>query len=362
MAGREAKGRYKEDEIDMANVQQITREYVLRARTEGVAETTAATQRLGVSQDALAVSVSTQSKSSLSAAAALERHQRSLDQAYRSTQQFAAVQRDLERAQQQGLISSARQAELMAIASNRYQQGSTTSKALEKSLSGVSGQLIALSAGAGPVGVFLSALGPWGVAAAVGIGGLAAAFNLAKEGAERMGEKAIALRQFMEVTGLTVDQFGALKHAAADLGFGTDDVTRIMQRLTANMNDTRRASGGLFEDVRKLGGGLSDQLRSAKTETEFINALAQAYKSAGDQASRAEIAKAVGGRGGIGAAGAILGAVGDAGGLDALAGKTKGLLGVTKEQVDELAKMKARIDELRKNTANIWDSLASKES
>jgi hypothetical protein len=344
----------------MGNVQQITRDYLLRARTEGVAETTAAAQRLGSATDALATKTETQSKSAISAAAALERQQRQLDLNYRSMKQFEQSQRDLDRAQQQGLISTARHAELMASATQKYGQASTASKALQAATSGVSGQLIALSAGAGPVGVFLSALGPWGIAAAAALGLVGAAFHFVAEESARMGTKAIELNQFKEVTGLTIAQIGALRHSGAELGIAGDTVSGSFGRLTSQLTEARRASGSLYDDVRLVSGGLANELQNTTDTAGGINALAKAYQQAGDQAQKASIARAVFGRGGAGL-GPVLGAIADAGGIDELAKHTKLLGEAMDAQNARWAKMQAQIEETNKRAKNILATVFTEE-
>ena len=96
--------------------------------------------------------------------------------------------------------------------------GERAMAAFGKATSGVQGQLIALSAGAGPAGVFLSALGPWGIAAAVGIGAGQQALTAMVGAAHDLAGKAEELRRFSEATGLTTDQVQALRLEASRFG------------------------------------------------------------------------------------------------------------------------------------------------
>jgi 3-hydroxyisobutyrate dehydrogenase-like beta-hydroxyacid dehydrogenase len=144
----------------VANVQQITRDYVLRATTQGVAETTAAAQRLGAATDVLATKTEAVTKSQTSAAAALEKHQRSLDLNYRASKQYESVQRDLDRAQQQGLITTARHAELMALASQRFNQVGRSGQAFGVITQSLNAQVQASAGSLGTMGQALSATGP----------------------------------------------------------------------------------------------------------------------------------------------------------------------------------------------------------
>lgn len=334
----------------MANIQQITRDYLLRARTEGVAATTAAAQQLGAATDSLATKTETVTKSQVSAATALDRLQRQLDTSYKSAKQFEQAQRDLDRAQQQGLLSLTSHATLLAKATQQYGQASAASRAFQTVTSGVSGQLIALSAGAGPVGTFLSALGPWGLAAAVGIGALSAALNYAIEQANKAGEKAIALRQFSDVTGLTVGQIKALNQAGAQLGIDSDSVAGSMEKLATNLDQARNAQGALYDAVRRVDGGLADQLRTSRDFPAALSIISQAWVQAG--ASQAAFSKSALGKGGV-IDGLILGSIAAAGGIEGLEKRFQSLANVTDDAVGKLAKLKIENTELQKQIDGI---------
>jgi hypothetical protein len=88
-----------------------------------------------------------------------------------ATYQQAQTKIDKVTQRHDALIKSARESTGALTLGERAMDG------CRKATSGVSGQLIALSSGAGPVGVFLSALGPWGVAAAIGIGAAAGSIH-----------------------------------------------------------------------------------------------------------------------------------------------------------------------------------------
>lgn len=233
-------------------------------------------------------------------------------------------------------------------------------KALTAALSGVSAQLIALSAGAGPVGVFLSALGPWGIAAAVGLGGLATAFSYVKEEAARMGSKAIELNAFRAATDLTIAQISALKQAGAQLGVTGDTVQTSFERLTAGLQDARRATGPLYDDVQKIDGGLAKQLESARTVAEGIDVLAKAYKSAGDASAKLDLSRSIFGRGGA-PLGAVLGKVDEAGGLAKLSTQLKNVGDQTDDTTDRWARMQAKIEETERRAKNILASIFTEQ-
>jgi hypothetical protein len=271
-----------------------------------------------------------------------------------ATQAAAEMQLAKVRAEHEKGITKLREQNGQLTASERAYSG------LSKVLGGVSGQLIAMSAGAGPVGVFLSALGPWGIAASVGLGALGAAFAYVKEESSRMGAKAIELRQFADVTGLTIEQVKLLRREGAQTGVEGDTVASSFQRLTANLDDTRRASGALYDDVRRIDGGLAEQLRTTSSTADAISVLANAYKNAGDEAQKAAIARAAFGRGGT-VLGPVLNSIADAGGLDRMSKSTDELSKKTDEQTRRWAQMSAQITDTEKRAKNILASIFTDE-
>ncbi|MBP2495379.1 Ca2+-binding EF-hand superfamily protein [Methylobacterium sp. PvP062] len=115
---------------DLDTIQEIR----IVASTEGVNETIAAANRLGTSLDKLAttndnlaaseaqvaVAGDRTTKYRISAAAAADRLQRSLDAEYRAQKQMEAALKDIERARSQGIISATREGELLKLAQDRY--------------------------------------------------------------------------------------------------------------------------------------------------------------------------------------------------------------------------------------------------
>jgi hypothetical protein len=344
----------------MASLETI-RLITIKATAEGVDPATQSLNKLAAAQDNVAVVSDKSSKSTLSMQNVLDKQQRSLDANWRSSTQYGKAVSDLERAHAQGLTTLDRHNQLMGLAADKYGQASTTSKAFAAATTGVSAQLIALSAGAGPVGVFLAALGPWGIAAAVGLGAVAAAFNYVAEESARMGQKSIDLQQFAAVTGLTVSQIAALRAEGAELGIAGDKITMSFERMTGQLAEAHRANGTLYEDVRKINVGLADELRQTTTTADAINVLARAYKQAGDDATKAQIARAAfGGRGGQ-ALGPVLGQIADAGSLGVLSDKMRSLNDATDVETKHWAQMQAQIDETNKRAKNILASIFTEE-
>ena len=121
----------------------------------------------------------------------------------------------------------AQQVIAMKSATGATQEASVLAQRFSAALSGVSGQLIALSAGAGPVGVFLAALGPWGIAAAVGLG------VLTSKSIESIG----AFRKFEEES-LTLNSM--LKSTGFAAGKTAEDIEKMATEI-GNISEVRKA-------------------------------------------------------------------------------------------------------------------------
>jgi Ca2+-binding EF-hand superfamily protein len=270
-----------------------------------------------------------------------------------ATSDAAKSQMDAVRQKHEGMIQTIREQTGQLAGNEKAWLG------LKNATSGVSGQLIALSAGAGPVGVFLSALGPWGIAAAVGIGAISAAINHMISEANRMGEGAIAMRTFSETTGLSITQLKTLGRAGAEFGIGTDIISASIEKFTVNMEEARKGQGKLYDEVRKIDGGLADELAAATTTAKAWDVLAKARAAASDQSKNA-LSKAAFNKGGL-ETGLVLDVTAEAGGLDVLVAKQQKLNGMTDEQIKKWGLTKVQIDETQKRTANMMAAVYSQE-
>jgi hypothetical protein len=289
----------------LANVEQITRDYLLRARTEGVAETTAAAQRLGAATDSLATKTETVSKSQVSAATALERHARSLDLAYRSSQKFEAVQRDLDRAKVQGLegtkaytVASDGLAAAQAKAAEQFGKASVASRLFSQATSGVSGNLIAMSAGLGPVGVALAGLHPVGLVVAATFGLLVSVFERTGHMADEFADKANNIRRIIDQAQVSGVVFKVLSDQFKKVGLDADDVGNLLLQVNRRFSELREGGGKFLEVVRGIDGGIADMMQRAQTTEEVLFGLQAAMLKAGDTFKRTELFQAAGGRGG----------------------------------------------------------------
>lgn len=196
---------------------------------------------------------------------------------------------------------SRHEANIQAIKEHTGQltSGERAMVAFRNATSGVQGQLIALSAGAGPVGVFLSALGPWGIAAGVGLGLIEKGLNAISDGAHALAEKTRELRQFSEITGLTTQQVQALRSEAGKFGLTGDEAQTAIQQFTARFNELRLGSGELLTQIRRINPALADQMQAMTNAGDALTLFGQALQNVDNIFQRNALVKAATGRGGL---------------------------------------------------------------
>lgn len=330
------------------------RTITIKAQQQGVPETSAALNKLAAAQSGVAVASDTSTKSTLSMQSAFDRQQRSLDASFRSSQSYAKAVSDLDRAHAQGLSSIARHNELMAMAAQKYGQGSTFGNAFTKTLSGVTGSLIAMSAGAGPVGVFLSALGTWGTAAAVGLGAARSGFEFFNAEATRMGEHALAVRNFADSTGFAIAEIKALKLAGGELGIEGDRIQAWAERFAISLDDVRKGIGPVADRIHAINPDLLIQIERTRSNAAAWDLMAKAADGAGMSVQK--FLREVAGRNSA-QLGLVFAATEEAGGLSALTSQRASSTDGTDAQVREWAKLTAEIDEAKKRADNYFASI-----
>lgn len=294
----------------------VVRTITIRGKSDGVEEATAALKKLAEAQGSVAITSDTTTKSSLSIQAAYNSQTMRLDAAARASAKMATETRTADQAQQAGLITTQQHAERLELINEKYGKATLSSKAFEAATSGVNGQLIALAGGAGPIGVFLAALGPWGLAAAAGLGALQKAMAFVSDEAARMGTLSRSLRDSAETMGVTTDQLQALNVAAASAGVSTEKNAQSFERFTVQLNQLRSGAGQLYVELQAVDRGLVNELARTRDVTSAIDILATAYANTTDQVKRNAIARAAFGRNGFDEGNVLLQIAGG-GGLDA---------------------------------------------
>lgn len=342
----------------------VIRTITIKGKTEGVDEATDALKKLADAQGNVAIVSDKVNKTGLSVSDAYQKQTLRLDAAAKSQSQVAAQTSIADKMLAQGGITATDYAARIDLINKKYGEGAATSRAFAAATSGVSGQLIALSAGAGPVGVFLAALGPWGLAAAAGVGLLAVAFEEAKRTATLLAAEAVSLERFAETTGLSTSTLQALTQAAAKHGVSAEEATNAVVRFTTAWAEARDGGGTFLSQLQKIDPGLADQIQRTKDSATAFDLLTKAIKAAdeaGNISQRNQLLRAAGGRGGVAALTGVSAASTEAGGLSNLtqqaveAGKA-----IDDKLLKEIQVLKSELDETTKHADLLMGSVGAK--
>jgi hypothetical protein len=336
--------------MDVEEIATIT----VRGTSEGLDEVKAGLDGVTKSQADLAnqstvtaTVTETTAKKHLDASAAYDKLHNSLDATAAATAAYAQRQSLITAALNQGHISQSQASSDLDLLAQRYPKASQAAGSFNTLLDAGRGALLGYAAGIGPVGAVLGSFGPWGVAAAAGIGLVSSAFTYLDDHASSFGQQSFGLKQFADVTGLTTSQVRGLSDAGSELGLTGDQVSVSIERLTGQLDAARKGSGPLFSSISQVNGGLAVQIASTHSSSDALNLLATAYNSTADATTKAAIANAAFGRGGA-AKGPLLGAIGDAGGVDAFSAATQKATGITDDLTKKTADLTAQIASLKK--------------
>lgn len=235
-----------------------------------------------------------------------------------------------------------------AIETRFTAMNSVLSSKMSQVAAGASSQL-------GIFGSLLSALGPFGIAAAVGLGASVAAVIALANATAEFATKSKALKENAETVGLTISQFKLLGQAGAKVGLDFDETAGFFTKFIANLGELRNGSGPLFDALLKVDTGLLRELSTTKDSVKAIDLLIAAFARLDDQTKKLDLAKAAGGRGGL-AGSRLLDFLGGQGGLSGLQANSPG---IDEGQIERAAKLRVEIDAIARKTANIWGGMFS---
>src|SRR3990167_7092683 len=183
----------------MANIQEAIKRLIYQFTSDGADKVAADMAKVNQEGAKLTAGVATQGKSALDLTKSFDGLERRYVSTVRRQQDYQKVQDKVNDAVKQHPELQARANTVLANAALRFGQAGVGARAFAAATSGVSGQLIALSAGAGPVGGVLAALGPWGLAAAVGLTGVTKAFGAASNSANHFASEMLRGRVSLEI-------------------------------------------------------------------------------------------------------------------------------------------------------------------
>lgn len=173
-------------------------------------------------------------------------------------------------------------------------QAQTSAKKLGNTLGkDLKGSLSRMSGGAGIAGNALSALGPAGIAAGVGVSALTGAAALGIRHIVQLGDQITTLSA---KTGLSTDFLQKLSHAATVLDVPFETAARSASKLQVNLGKLTPTKESL-DALLQLGLNLED-LKNLDAEAQFL-AVGDAIKALKDPTEQAAAATALFGRGGI---------------------------------------------------------------
>lgn len=310
-------------------VDDVVKTITIKGQTDGVDPATDSLNKLSDAMANVAVVSDTTTKSTVSVQSALDRQQRSLDVTYRSQQQYSSSQKIINQGLNEALISQDRANQLLDLAGQRFDKATSSATPFGAAIQGVQTQLVALAAGAGPVGVFLASFGPWGLAAAAGLGVVVNGFEALTNAADELAQKAQGLQTFSLITGLTTDQIQKLEEEGSKFGIQTDTVGKFLDQFSVKLTAAHTATGSYYDMVRQINPALAQQLLTTQGEAAQLVILAAAYAQAGEKGNA--LLQAAGGRGAVQVA-PLLGKINAAGSVDSLSATP----GISSAEVQQL--------------------------
>lgn len=336
----------------MATVQEAVRRLKVESTESGTDAVTGKVKNLDKAYAGLAVTSQTTEKAALSLDRQFLNLQRRFDENFRKQQDYEKVQRQVNAAIAQNPALLERGNKVIAQAAIHYGQASVSARAFMSVTQGVSGQLIALSAGAGPVGVFLSALGPWGLAAAAGLGAATSAIGGLSNASDKFVQKMVQIREAQDTLRLSGSQVQSISKGGAAVGFSFESSVEAFGKFTIAMDEVRRGEGRLFEIVNRINPQLALQLAATNDNAKAFDIYADAVDKAGNSTNA--LLRAGLGRGGP-QAGSLVEQLRGRGGLDAAsADDARNGRQLTDDYIDRIKNLRIEIDKTRAATSNMF--------
>lgn len=258
----------------------------IEASSKGVAEATTGLNKLGTAHDGVTVAAAKTERANTSMAAGLAKVERQLDAQFRAASMMARVERTLDQARAQGLVTLERQAQLMELARARTLGLSAANENVARS----AGQIgsIANNAASG-ITVYTGALSGAALGGAVLVAGLAAVGGaIARAGDEFQGyrnklivageDQGVLNKRLAELTDIAirsrtglepvVELYGGLSKSTAELGKSQSQVARVVETVSkafsANGTSAATSAGAILQLNQAFASGVlrGDELNS----------------------------------------------------------------------------------------------------
>jgi hypothetical protein len=258
---------------------EVVRRLTVSATSTGIDDVTGKMKTLAGATVALAEVTDASAKRALSAEAAYNRQTLALDPAARAQASIEKATKTANAALAQGIITQDEHSKRVQTITDKYTTQVGAGAALGKITQSLQFQMAAMAGGLGLTGQVLSAFGPWGFAAAVGLGVVTSGLNFVSDASHALAQKSKEIFEFSEAVGLTTSQFQALKAEAGKFGIDSEALAKGLSKFTAGFDSLRLGSGQLLTDINKINPALADQMKqttdSATAFTLFGKAVAQ---------------------------------------------------------------------------------------
>jgi hypothetical protein len=272
----------------------------------------------------------------------------------RATAEYERAMRTLNSAVAQNPALAGRAAAVEQTVAARYQATMQAAKQAHEAqtaygigMQALSAQAQVASASTGILGTVLGTFGTFGSAAAVGVGATVLAVHKLDEGVAAFAQRARAISEFAETTGLTTREVQGLSKEAARFGIDSEKMQTGLQRFVSQMDEFRQGGGQLLEIVRSIDGGLAEQMQQTEDTGQQLKLLQQVIEGTTDAFKKARLERAAFGRGGL-----ALGQMDFAAGLQRTGG-------IPEETVNAIKLLQGAIDASSTNISNkIYASFA----
>ena len=275
----------------------IVRRLTISGSAPGVDQATGSVKALADATITLASVTDISAKKALSAEAAWNKLNASLDPAVRNQALIAKATKTANDALAQGIITQDQHGKAISAINQKYVNQIGVAAAVGKATQALSLQMASFAGGLGLTGQILSAFGPWGFAAAVGLGAVQAGLNYVSDASHNLADKAKDIKEFSEATGLTTTQFQALRSEAGKFGIDSETLAGGLSKFTVGFNELRLGSGQLLTDINKINPALADQMKLTTDSATAFSLFGRAVAQTNDIFQRNALLKAGLGKG-----------------------------------------------------------------
>jgi len=280
----------------MATVQEAIRRLTIQSVITGAQEVIDKLRGVERAQEGVAKGAERSERATQSMEKRLESINRQYDRDYRAQQNLAKVQRDLDMARAQGLVTAQRQAELMRLAEQHHRGAANGVAVHARALQGLNTQAMAMSASLGAVGSTLTALGPGGIALAAVLGTMTAIIAVMTSSALKFGEFAGNLTDVSESLNVSMAALQGFNKIGAEVGLSSQKIEAGLSRVTIQLAEMRKAEGPLYEAIVRANPVIAEQMVRTRDTEKQITLLAKAYGMADEQLKKLIISAAAGAR------------------------------------------------------------------